>query len=303
MDEPEYNYKNLSARIEADWYPYHENEWFTHTDICNYFQWPDPKIRQLVSRKLYYDCTEMTEPRLEKQGKAFRLVDRELEELKWDEADTKDVYRLKFPYDSETGEGFPFENHIYLPPKSLVVIAGVSNAGKTTFLQNMLVRNMDDFECFYFTSEMSPPAFKRRMNPFEEWYSLRDKDGKPKFKVYDKTDNFHDVIKPNGLNFVDYLDVNNEAEYFKMKPYLKRIKHVLCRGIAVVALQKPPGRPDAYGGSNLRGDTDLYLAMDFGKLTVVKAKDWQGVNPNGKMYKFGINAGGAMFTGIEEVYE
>ena len=299
----EETYKKVSARVEADWYPYHENEWFTHTDICIYFQWDAPEIRKAVSFKLYHDSKILTEPRLEKQNKAFRLVDRELEEIAWDEADPNDVYKIKFPYDIETGKGFPFEAHISIPPKGLIVVAGVSNAGKTTFLQNIMVRNMDDFETSYFTSELSPTAFKRRMNPFEQWYELRNGAGKPKFKVYDKGENFHDVIKPDGLNLIDYLDVNSEAEYFKMKPYLKRIKRALNRGIAVVALQKPPGRPDAYGGANMRGDTDLYLAMDFGKLTVVKAKDWEGEDPNGKMYKFGIAAGGAMFTGIEEVYE
>ncbi len=296
-------YKKISAKLEAEWYPFHENEWFTHTDICLYFDWKEAETKRYVSRKLYHDCTEMAEPRLEKNNKAFRLVDRELNEIAWDEADPSDVFKLKFPYDSETGKGFPFEDHINLPPKSLVVVAGVSNAGKTTFLLNIVVRNMDDFDVSYFTSELSPTALKRRMIPFDQWYQLRNGNGKPKFKVYDKGDNFQDVIKPDGLNIIDYLDVNSEAEYFKMKPYLKRIKRALNRGIAVVALQKPPGRPDAYGGANMRGDTDLYLAMDFGKLTVVKAKDWQGEDPNGKMYKFNIESGGSMFTGIQEVYE
>ena len=126
-----------------------------------------------------------------------------------------------------------------------------------------------------------------------------------KFKIIDKAEDFHNSIAQrysDHLVFVDYLDVNNEAEYFKIKPYLKRIKRATKR-VAVVALQKPPGRDDAYGGANIRADTDLYLAMDFGKITVVKAKDWQGENPNGKKYHFDIEHSGSMFTNIRGIYE
>jgi len=300
---PDETYKKVSARIDADWYPLHENEWFTHTDICIYFQWDLPEIRQAVSRKLYHDHKETSEPKLEKNNRAFRIIDRQLEEINWEDADIENVYKIKLPYDIQSGIGFPFENFISIPPRGLIVVAGVSNAGKTTFLLNVMVRNMEDFDTHYFTSELSAVAIKRRMIPFEQWYELRNGDGKPKFKVWDRFDNFHEVIKPDGLNLVDYLDVNNEAEYYKIKPYLKRIKRSLNKGVAVVALQKPPGRADAYGGSNLRGDADMYLAMDFGKLTVVKAKDWINENPNNTQYRFDIDYGGAMFTGIKQVFE
>lgn len=297
------DYKAVSARIEADWYPYHENEWFTHTDICVYFQWDAPDIRKEVSRKLYHDSVELAQPRLEKNNRAFRLIDNTLEEIEWDEADPDDVYQLKLPYDIETGIGFPFEGDIFIPPRGLVVVAGVSNSGKTTFLLNMLARNMDDFESVYFTSELSAVALKRRLIPFEDWYELRNGYGKPKFKVIDRGDNYQDVIKPDGLNYVDYLDVNNEAEYYKLKPYLKRIKRALKRGVAVVALQKRPHVPDAFGGVNLRGDTDLYLSLDFGELYITKVKDWKRENPNDTKYSFDIVHGGAMFTNIKRVYE
>jgi len=296
-------YRKVASRIEADWYPFKENEWFTHTDICIYFQWDLPEIRRSVSRKLFHDYKEMVEPKLEKNNKAFKLIDRTLEEIGWDDADPDDVYRIKFPYDAESGNGFPFENNINIPPRGLIVVAGVSNAGKTTFLLNLMLRNMDDFDTHYFTSELSAVALKRRMIPFEQWYELRNGEGKMKFKIWDRYDNYHEVIRPDGLNIIDYLDVNSDAEYFKMKPYLKRIKRALHRGVAVVALQKPPGRDDAYGGPALRGDSDLYLAMDFGKLKVLKAKDWENENPNETKYKFDIIHTGSMFSSIERVYE
>jgi len=296
-------YKKVSSRIEADWYPYHEEEWFTHTDICQFFQWDDPEIRKAVSYKLYHDWKLISVPKLEKNNKAFRLIDQKLDEIDWENADIENVYELKMPYDVITDRGFYFEDKIKIPPRGLVIVAGVSNAGKTTWMLNMMVRNMNDFDIHYFTSELSAVNIKRRLKPFEQWYELRNGEGKPKFKIWDRFDNFQDVVKPDGLNFIDYLDVNNDAEYFKLKPYLRRIKRALRSGVAVVALQKPPGRADAYGGANLRGDADLYLAMDFGKIKVVKAKDWQIENPNETSYKFNIEFSGAMFTNIEQIYE
>jgi len=297
-------YKKVSARIEADWYPYHENEWFTHTDICYFFQWDDPEIKKAVSYKLYHDMALISEPKLEKNNKAFRLVDRTIEEIDWQTADPDKIYRIKFPYDAYTNNGFPFEDWINIPPGGLILVGGVSNAGKTTLLLNLMVRNMDVFDCHYFTSELSAVALKRRLNPFEDIYELRNGDGKPKFHIWDRFENFQDVIKPGGFNLVDYLDVNKEAEYFKLKPYARRIKRALGgKGIAAIALQKPPGRADAYGGANLRGDADLYLAMDFGVLTVIKAKDWVTENPNGRKFAFDIEHNGSMFTNIREVIE
>jgi len=295
-------YKKVSSHIEGEWYPYHEGEWFTHTDICLYFQWDASDIRHAVSRKLYHDYKEISEPKLEKSNKAYRLIDQTLEEIDWEHADPTSVYHIKMPYDIITGKGFSFEDYISIPPRALIVVAGVSNSGKTTWLLNMMMRNMDDFkDVVYFTSELSAVALKRRLAPFEEWFELRNGDGKPKFKIYDRSANYQDVIKPkysDGLVFIDYLDVNEEAEYYKLKPYLKRIKNAMRRGIAVVALQKAPGLEDAYGGKNLRGDADLYLAMDFGKVRVVKVKDWHTENPNGKVYGFDIEYSGSMFTNI-----
>jgi len=300
-------YKKVSSRIEADWYPYHEGEWFTHTDICHTFQWDDPNIRKEVSKKLYHDYRELAEPKLDKMNKAYRLRDNTVEEIDWQAADVNDVYKIKMPYDVTTNVGFPFEALITIPPGGLIVVAGASNAGKTTFLLNLMLNNMDDFpDTVYFTSELSAVAMKRRLINYEPWYELTNGEGKPKFKVLDRDSNYPDVIFPhysNAFVLVDYLDVNDEAEYFKMKPYLKRIKRAMRRGVAVVALQKPPDSEDAYGGKNLRGDADLYLAMDFGQIKVIKAKDWHTENPNGKKYTFSIDYNGAIFTNIQGVYE
>src|SRR3990167_804757 len=111
-------YKKVSNRIEGEWYPYHEGEWFTHTDLCVYFQWDDTAIRKAVSQKLWNDYQRISEPKLEKKNKTYRLIDRTLEQIDWENADPNDIYHIKMPYDIITGKGFPFEDYISLPPRA-----------------------------------------------------------------------------------------------------------------------------------------------------------------------------------------
>ena len=294
-------YKRVSSRIDADWYPYHENEWFTHTDICAFFEWRDQETRKCVSKKLYHESSEAKPAKLEKRGKGYRIIDRSVDTLDWVSADVNAVYKLGLPYGIYDGTHFDFEENVSIPPKGIVLVAGVSNEGKTAFCLNMLVSNMDKHNVTYFTCEYTEIGFKRRMEGFE-WCELTDSDGQPKFRTVLRYDNYHDVVDPDGFNIIDYLDVNEEAEYYKLVPYIKRIQKALGAGIAIIALQKPPNRPDAFGGSNLRGAASLYVAIDKGKLRVVKAKDWTKENPNGKVYAFSLT-GGNVFGNIHEIVE
>jgi len=296
-------YGKVSSRIDADWYPYHLQEWFTQKDICDYFRWDDPDIRKAVSQKLWNDTTRKADPTLEKNNKAYRLIDKDLEELDWMNADIDKVYHLKLPYGMEDQTGFDFEKNIVIPPKGIVVVAGVSNEGKTAFVLNMLLANMDDYPCTYFTNEYTGVGFKRRMKPFEGLFEFTNSDGKPKFRTILRYDHYQDVIDPDGFNIIDYLDVNEQGEYYKLAPYMKQIQKKLKNGIAIIALQKPPNRPDAFGGTNIRSMASLYLSIDKGKLEVVKAKDWIIENPNGKKYAFNIYNQGSLFGGIHGIFE
>jgi len=296
-------YKKISARLETDWYPYRVNEWFSHEDICRYFDWKDQSTRKEVSKKLYHDSTTLADPKLEKKNKTYRIIDKEIDEIDWVSANIDDVYNLSFPYGVWDNTHFDFEKNLYIPPKGIVAIAGVSNEGKTAFVLNILVLNMDKYKCTYFTNELTGIGLKRRFKGFEDWCELLNGDGKPKFRTILRYDNYQDVLDPDGLNIIDYLDVNAEGEYYKLVPYMKRIQKALRKGIAVIALQKPPGRPDAFGGSNLRGATSLYLSIDKNKLEVVKAKDWVVDNPNGRKYSFELSHYGCVFENIQGIYE
>jgi len=304
MPEPqkiEATYSKVSNKIEVEWYPFHQAEWFTQKDICDFFDWREPETRQQVSRKIYND-TKLATPKLEKQGKTFRLIDSNADVMDWVTADPNDIIKLKMPYGASDLSHFDFEDDVLIPPKSIIIIAGTSNEGKTTFCLNLLVNNMDEMKIIYFTNEMSAVGFKRRILHFEDWKDLYDDSGEPKFRVITRYDNYQDVIDPDGLNIIDYLDANEQGEYYKIAPYIKGIHKKLRKGLVVVALQKPPGRADAFGGTNIRGVAALYLSIDKGMLAVIKAKDWIRENPNGKKYSFDIVYSGSQFQNIKRYY-
>ena len=296
-------YARVTSKIETDWYPYRLQEWFSQKDICDYFNWDDTDIRKAVSQKLWNDSARMADPKLEKRNKAYRLIDKDVEELDWLNADMEAIYKISLPYGVWDNTHFDFEDNIMIPPKGIVAVAGASNEGKTAFVLNILVLNMDKYNCTYFTNELTEIGLKRRFRGFMDWCELTNREGKPKFKAILRYDHFQDVVDPDGLNIIDYLDVNAEGEYFKLVPYMKQIQKKLRKGIAVIALQKPPGRSDAYGGANLRGATSLYLSIDKNKLEVVKAKDWVIENPNGRKYSFKLEHHGCVFSDIQGIYE
>ena len=187
-------------------------------------------------------------------------------------------------------------------PKSLIILAGSSGAGKTALLYNIVYMNMNDFEIHLFSnSEMGEMQIEERFNAIDP----NIPDPLP-FETWRREDNFADVIKPDAINVIDYLDLDNEV--FMIGYELKKIIQKLNKGVAIVAIQKPPGRDLGYGAGYSVKSASLYLAMDGpkgrgpGKLKIVKARERaiSDVDPLGKTWGFRLDNQGANFIDISE---
>ncbi len=198
--------------------------------------------------------------------------------------------------DSDEPEGFPvnlplgLNDLVNIPPKSIVVIAGTTNAGKTALLLQTASLNLTgDKPLLYLFSEMGAGEFKRRLRgfteiPFDRWKMM---------KAAERSVGFHSAIKglnPDGITFVDFLEEVG-GEYFKMSAYLRDIYDALSTGIAIVAIQKASNQTFGRGGEATSEKARLYLSLDklcdlssgaVGALKILKAKDYPGTNPNGK---------------------
>ena len=214
----------------------------------------------------------------------FRFTNNSVPILEWETADITATIPLRWP--------FKLEEYTTLYPKNICVLAGAPNAGKTAFLLNVIYLNMDEFDIDYYTSEMGPEEMKLRLSKFEG--------GAWKFRAYERSTNFAEVINPNRISIIDYLEIT--TDFFLVAQELMAIFDKLEKGIAIIALQKKRDvgsmKYDLGRGAEFSLEKPrLYLSMDNGRLKIVKAKNWaqQGVNPNNMEWTFGL-VDGAKFV-------
>lgn len=206
----------------------------------------------------------------------FRLINKECETIDWLNA-SDDYIEVQWP--------FGIENYVRILPKNIVVIAGEPNAGKTAFLLNFIKLNMHKHRIHYFSSEMGSQELRSRLVKFDlpphKWI----------FTPKERSSNFADVIEPDGINVIDFLEVHDE--FYKMGGYIKAIYDKLNKGIAVIAIQKNKGVEFGLGGMRGLEKARLYLTMEPNIIRIVKGKNWatEGINPNGMELEFKLVQG------------
>ena len=212
----------------------------------------------------------------EKNG-SWRVVDNEAQTIDWYNSDVK-ALDIKWP--------LGIEDFVMTMPKNIIVVAGTPNAGKTAFLLNVVKMNMGgNIPIHYFSSEMGSMEFKGGLQKFDLPLS------KWRFNAKERASNFDDVIQPDDINIVDFLELSDE--FYKVGGMLKKIFDKLKNGIAIVALQKNPGAAMARGGIGTLEKPRLYITMDSGIMKIEKGKNWKDpeVNPNGLQVRFSLVQG------------
>ncbi len=226
----------------------------------------------------------------------WRPADNSLEELQWWDSGEIKEDNLLLPLN--------INNYCIIPRPSLIIIAGKFNAGKSAFCLNTVALNIPKWntELDFYVSEGS-----ETIRPKFEKLGLI---GAQPFKTYHRTENFADVIKPDNLSVIDYLRVDMEQAY-AVSSKLFEIYNKLKTGIAIVAMQKPPGeRKLAFGGAATAFEPSLYIGMEsngsntgwvgFEKIKI--PRQFGGVDPYKVKIEYRIGAG-VEFYGIHEKIE
>jgi len=218
----------------------------------------------------------------------WRKVDKDLAEMDILGAEVAEGMGIHWP--------FGLEKVFLTIPKSLVLIAGATDAGKTCYLISFMLANQWKHEIHYFSSELTAGRLKRRLMKFPDFANISIG-----FKAYERYDNYADVIKPDAINVIDFLDVDNAAPYM-IGNELKSIYKALNTGIAIVAIQKKSAQKDwggkvhevelGVGGETTIRRASIYLTMDKypeNKLVIRKAKEWAtNINPVGLAWEYNI---------------
>ncbi|HHT9137237.1 MAG TPA: DnaB-like helicase C-terminal domain-containing protein [Candidatus Wunengus sp. YC60] len=207
----------------------------------------------------------------------FRRIENHVEIIDFQNTPADATLNIKLP--------FQIEDYVKIMPKNIIVVAGEPNAGKTAFLLNVVRMNMQDHEIYYFSSEMGALEMRDRLSKFElplnEW----------RFKAIERASNFADVIRADAINIIDFLEIHDD--FYKVGGLIKDIFDRLKSGVAFIAIQKNRGTDYGLGGMRSLEKPRLYLAMEPGKIKIVKGKNWANpeVNPNGLELDFKLVKG------------
>lgn len=189
---------------------------------------------------------------------------------------------------------FELESLVDTLPKNIIVVSGIPDSGKTAFLLGFTEMNMDKHKIQYLSSEMGATEMRARLEkfdrPLESW----------NFTAVERAGDFSAVIKPDDINVIDFLELNED--FFKVGAWIKQIFDKLNKGIAVIALQQAPGAEYGRGGVGSAEKARLYVSLSRNKdgqnqIKVVKGKNWHDprVNPNGRFKRFSL-IGGCKFV-------
>lgn len=157
----------------------------------------------------------------------------------------------------------PFDLHefVSIPKKSIVVIAGSSNAGKTALMLNILKLNLRrQFNKLYLMSEMGAGEYVERLKRFDD---VKFSDWK-KVTAAERSHDFNGAIKhhnPDGLTCIDFLE-EVDGEYFKIPTDIRAIYESLNEGVACIAIQKRTDQEYARGGQATTEKARLYVTVD-----------------------------------------
>lgn len=282
-------------KLINEWLEIHKGEKFDLDTICRQLDLKTREQRHSAANKLYY---EVTRKKLEKSSVSrppiYRSIDNTLVHMDWINASTTPNLQVKWP-DGIDNTQFGYDGRVYIPSKGLIIIAGVTNTGKSVWCRNFLWQNMDAYHCTYFSSETSAEDFHDYASRMT-WAAPTGADGAPKFDLIYRNKDFKDVIRPDDINIIDWLNLGEN--FYQIGVVLEGIKEKLENGIAVIALQKDPNKDLGMGGMWSEHLSSLYLTLDYERMTVKKAKKWYEWNPNGKTWGFAIVDRGTHFSNI-----
>ena len=231
---------------------------------------------------------------VEKEGLRYRKKDTELEDL--------DIFQeskfafIKFPFD--------LDKYVRLTEGGLMVIAGGKDSFKTGLMLNIAHLNMYDWDVHYFDSESGATLLRERLEGIDP-----DIPNPLPFKLHPRMSNFSDVIKPNALNLIDYLDLDSEFQMVGTE--LRRIREALDKGVAIAGLQKPPPyrtkdgklvtRDLGYGGAPTIKHAQVALSLDPGSIKIIASKSRANpkINPKNKTWTYTLNETGSKFLNIQ----
>jgi hypothetical protein len=254
---------------------------FSSTEIQHFLQistLPEKKNLSMILKRLCGDG------KIEKYGSKngqWRKVDGDIEFMDFVNVSKEGVLDIELPL------GIHKKTMIF--PKAVIVLAGVTGFGKTTWMLNIVRDNMHKYNFYYFNAEMSPLALNKKlsyfMHPINQWNMKVIPDHKWDYG------NIADKVFPDDINIIDYLEPDGDKPYGIHGVVTAIIKR-LNKGIAIIATQKKPNVDLSTGGVYTAKAASLYLSLDWGRIKIFKNRyREEDTSPNLIMRDFEVTRG------------
>jgi len=251
---------------------------FLSTEVHKWTQVSTRREKKTISECLRRLTDEGLIERTGDRNGQFRLIDKDAKLINYKKNFTDHDLDLILP--------LGIHRWIYTFPKSLFVFAGAPDSGKTALMLNVARLNQKEIPTYYFSSEMGDQELNSRLSKFDDitidhW----------NFTAKERASNFADVIEPNALNIIDFLEITDS--FYRISGDLTAIYNRLNKGVAIVCIQKAPKARLGRGASFSLEKPRLYCTVDRGKLSIIKAKNWRDSekNPNNQAINFKIVRG------------
>lgn len=237
------------------------------------------ELRDAINKVLWNLSEQNKKKVLQKNGSGFKVID-----------DSLNAIDYKNPTGDRVDLVLPFGIHKYgfLYRKNIMIVYGSKDAGKTAFLLNTIRLNMNKYRTVLFSSEMMEDELHGRLAksdlPINEW----------NFEAYERSYDIDQVIVPNALNLVDFLELGGEMEYYMGVGLVRKIYDKLENGVAIIACQKNKDAELPKGGTGILEKARLAVSLDPGSAKLVICKNWaEGIltSPRGKSWNYQLVGG------------
>jgi hypothetical protein len=183
---------------------------------------------------------------------------------------------------------FGLERYFVTYPKTIVLISGEPDSGKTALLLNVARDNMHLGPIYYWTSEMGGPELYSRVENFDDF---DEKMWDEKVNFAERSEEFEDVVKlyPDAIHIIDNLELHDN--FYLVGGMIDAIWRALGKGVVIIGLHKDKGKEYAQGGMASIKRPRLWLDLAPRKgggntMKVGKFKNWRDKLTNIKNMTF-----------------
>jgi len=289
--------KKSMAEEVKDWVCL-QSAYFLLTDLTKYLESAYKVLTREDKKNIYVIMNRLVKEKIVEKhpnrAGMYRKIDTELKEI--------DLTKPKLPTKNITWP-LGFHDLVNIKPKNVIIIWSGPDGGKSAFCFYFCMLNSHKHHIYYFSSEMGEDELTSRL----EYFNVPLEKFQRNIHFFERSSNFADVIKPNEINIIDYLEVHED--FSLVAKFIGEVWKNLDQGIALICLQSKYNSELPRGGEFALEKARLafslgYLSPYENICKIRKAKNWKDKfrNPNGLQIRFKIVEGCRVFPSDGETW-